>query len=47
MYQEFFIGQSAGERCQKIDISAFESLQNLVASLGQLFAFADPNCEPP
>ena len=45
MYQEFFIGQSADERCRKIDISAFETLQHLKTSLGRLFSFADPNCE--
>ncbi len=45
MYQEFFIGQSAEERCRKIDISAFETIQQLRASLGRLFSFADPSCK--
>lgn len=45
MYQEFFIGHSAQERCQKIDLSAFETVQQLRASLGRLFSFADPDCK--
>ncbi|PGH17654.1 hypothetical protein AJ79_01016 [Helicocarpus griseus UAMH5409] len=41
MYQMFYVGHSAAERCQKVDLSSFETVQNLKSSLGRLFSFAD------
>jgi cytochrome P450 len=45
MYQVFFIGQSAGDHCQKLDVSAIETLQHLKTSLAKLFSFVDANGE--
>ncbi|KAL2139492.1 hypothetical protein VTI28DRAFT_5104 [Corynascus sepedonium] len=41
--RRFFIGHSASEHGQDIDLSGFSSFQQLKSTLGQAFSFADPS----
>lgn len=45
MQQTFFIGSNPDERCQKVDISSFKTIEQLKTKLGQTFGFADPTCK--